>query len=84
MEENLVQEMKVQSQEPTFVDNSLIEPEITTSKEANQIQDCGQSYSEDPSNELILGKFKKCQWAYKSLHGATAFSRWKLKRTWRT
>ena len=24
----------------------------------NQIQDCGQSCSEDPSNELILGKFK--------------------------
>lgn len=58
MEENLVQEMQVQSQEPTFVDNSSIEPEITTSEEANQIQDYGQSYSEDPSNELILGKFK--------------------------
>ena len=58
MEENLVQEMQVQSQEPTFVENSLIEPEITTSEEANQIQDYGQSYSEDPSSELILGKFK--------------------------
>jgi len=58
MEENLVQETQIQEQEPTFVDNSLIESKTTTSEEVNQIQDYGQSYSEDPSNELILGKFK--------------------------
>ena len=61
MEENLVQEMQVQSQEPTIVDNFMVENVQETSEEVHQNYDDGQSYQQDPLNELILGKFKNVE-----------------------
>ena len=65
MEENQIQNglesSDVQIEEPTSVDNSLNEKEDTVIEE-NLIQEEGESIeieeSLDPSNDLILGKFK--------------------------
>ena len=58
MEENLVQDLQVQDQEPISIDNSNNETANQTSLEENQVQENGQSTKQDPSKELILGKFK--------------------------
>ena len=57
MEENLVQEMQIENQEPTLVDNSGSESVSRASFKENQAQEEGQSLK-DPTDELILGKFK--------------------------
>lgn len=67
MEENQIQnnlETKfVQQEEPTQVDNSVVEQMEESDSISNEIQVEGQSFEasqreKDPSKELILGKFK--------------------------
>lgn len=57
MEENLVQEMQIQNQEPTPVDNSASESVNPTNLKEDPVLEDGQSFK-DPKEELILGKFK--------------------------
>lgn len=58
MEENLVLETQSQVLEPASVDNSEFDIANQTLPEVNQVQDEGESIIQDPSEELILGKFK--------------------------
>lgn len=70
MEENQIQnELEVsnaQSEEPTFVDNSLEEQDETVESTSELLEEEGQSFDteeveEDPTEELILGKFKSVE-----------------------
>ena len=55
MEEKLTTDLENSTTEPIIVDNS--EKDVNQNPEANQVQVDGKSI-EDPSKELILGKFK--------------------------
>jgi hypothetical protein len=69
MEENQIQtgleDSNLQIDEPISVDNSEIEENEDSDSSSNEIQDEGQSFDaempEDPSEELILGKFKSVE-----------------------
>ena len=70
MEENQIQNelevSNVQTQEPISVDNSLEEQFETVESTSELLEEVGQSFdaeevSEDPSEELILGKFKSVE-----------------------
>ena len=70
MEENQIQnELEVsnaQSEEPTSVDNSLEEQDETVESASELLEEEGQSFDteeveEDPTEELILGKFKSVE-----------------------
>ena len=70
MEENQIQteleSSEVQAEEPTQVDNSLEEQFEEAESTSELLEDVGQSFEadeaeEDPTEELILGKFKKVE-----------------------
>ena len=69
MEENQIQteleDSNLQIDEPISVDNSEIEESEDSGSSSNEIQEEGQSFDaemlEDPSEELILGKFKSVE-----------------------
>lgn len=70
MEENQIQneleDSNVQTQEPISVDNSLEEQFETVESTSELLQEEGQSFEteiveEDPTEELILGKFKSVE-----------------------
>ena len=69
MKENQIQteleDSNLQIDEPISVDNSEIEENEDSDSSSNEIQEEGQSFDaempEDPSEELILGKFKSVE-----------------------
>ena len=67
MEENQIQteleNSNVQQEEPTIVENSLEEQNEEVETMSNVVQEEGQSFEteKDPSEELILGKFKSVE-----------------------
>lgn len=65
MEETVIQQESqnsfVQTDEPVYADNSMFDTNENPLQAANQVNQEGESSKQDPSNELLLGKFKSVE-----------------------